>query len=186
MKKIVVSEFMTLDGVIEAPEGWQFPFQSEEMGAITERQINGTDAFLLGRNTYEVFAQYWPTQTNNEHGVADKLNSAPKYVVSATLQNADWNNSTQIKSNVIEEIRALKQQPGSSIAIIGSAMLVHSLLEAGLIDEIQVLVHPIVLGKGVRLFADGYRSSWKLADSKSLPNGVVYLTYQISDSAAGG
>ena len=183
MRKIVVSEFMSLDGVIEAPETWQFPFQTEEMGAITESQINGTDAFLLGRNTYEIFAQYWPTQKHNEHGVADKLNSASKYVVSTTLQNADWNNSTLIKSNIIEEVRTLKQQPGSSIAIIGSAMLVHTLLDAGLIDEIQVLVHPIVLGKGMRLFVDGYCSSWKLADSKSLVNGVVYLTYQIEHQA---
>lgn len=179
MRKIVVSEFMSLDGVIGSSETWQFPFQTEEMGAITERQIHDTDAFLLGRNTYEIFAQYWPTQTNNEHGVADKLNSAPKYVVSTTLQKADWNNSTQIKSNIIEEIRTLKQQPGSSIAIIGSAMLVHSLLGAGLIDEIQVLVHPIVLGTGVRLFVEGYSSSFTLAESKILSNGVVYLTYQV-------
>ena len=184
MRKIVVSEFMSLDGVIEAPDTWQFPFQTEEMGAITERQIRDTDAFLLGRVTYEIFAEYWPTQTHNEHGVADKLNSAPKYVVSTTLQKADWNNSTQIKSNVIEEIRKLKQQPGSMIAIIGSATLVHSLLDAGLIDEIQVLVHPIVLGKGVRLFVDGgRRSPMKLADSKILPNGVVFLSYQIEHQA---
>jgi dihydrofolate reductase len=183
MRKIVVSEFMSLDGVIEAPDAWQFPFQTEEMGAITERQIHDTDAFLLGRVTYEMFAQYWPTQTHNEHGVADKLNSAPKCVVSTTLQKADWNNSTQIKSNVIEEIRKLKQQSGSMIAIIGSTVLVHSLLDAGLIDEIQVLVHPIVLGKGIRLFVDGYHSTMKLADSKILPKGVVYLSYQIDHQA---
>lgn len=183
MRKIVVSEFMSLDGVIGTPEAWQFPFQSEEMGAITESQIKNTDAFLLGRNTYEIFSQYWPTQTNNEHGVADKLNSAPKYVVSTTLQSANWNNSTLIRSNVIEEVRNLKQQAGSSIAIIGSAMLVHSLLDSGLIDEIQVLVHPIVLGTGVRLFVDGYHSSMTLADTKILPNGVVYLTYQIEPQA---
>ena len=179
MRKIVVSEFLSADGVMEAPDTWQFPFQTEEMGAITERQIRDTDAFLLGRVTYEIFAGYWPTQTHNEFGVADKLNSAPKYVVSTTLQKADWNNSTQIKSNVIEEIRKLKQQPGSMIGISGSATLVHSLLDAGLIDEIQVLVHPIAVGKGVRLFADGYHSSMKLADSKILSNGVVYLSYQI-------
>jgi dihydrofolate reductase len=183
MRKIVVSEFLSADGVMEAPDTWQFPFQTEEMGEITERQIRDTDAFLLGRVTYEIFAEYWPTQTHNEHGVADKLNSAPKYVVSTTLQKADWNNSTQIKSNAIEEIRKLKQQPGSMIAIIGSGKLVHSLLDAGLIDEIQVLVHPIVLGKGMRLFADGYHSSMKLADSKILSNGVVYLSYQIEDQA---
>jgi dihydrofolate reductase len=184
MRKIVVSEFLSADGVMEAPDTWQFPFQTEEMGAITERQTRDTDAFLLGRVTYEIFAGFWPTQTHNEFGVADKMNSAPKYVVSTTLQKADWNNSTLIKSNVIEEIRKLKQQPGSKIGIIGSATLVHSLLDAGLIDEIQMLVHPIVLGKGVRLFVDGgRRSPMKLADSKILPNGVVFLSYQIEHQA---
>ena len=184
MRKIVVSEFLSADGVIEAPDTWQFPFQTEEMGAITERQIRDTDAFLLGRVTYEIFAGYWPTQTHNEFGVADKLNSAPKYVISTTLQKADWNNSTQIKSNVIEEIRKLKQQPGGVIGITGSATLVHSLLDAGLIDEIQVLVHPIVLGKGIRLFVDGGpRSPLKLTDSKILSNGVVFLSYQIEHQA---
>lgn len=183
MRKIVVSEFMSLDGVVEAPDAWQFPFQSEEMGEITERQTRDTEAFLLGRITYEIFANFWPTQTNNEFGVADKLNSAPKYVVSTTLQKADWNNSTQIKSNIIEEIRELKQAGTGIIGIIGSAKLVHSLLEAGLIDEIQVLVHPIVLGKGTRLFDDGYHSSMRLADVKTLPNGVMFLSYQIEHQA---
>jgi dihydrofolate reductase len=181
MRKIVVSEFMSLDGVVEAPDTWQFPFQSEEMGEITERQTRDTDAFLLGRSTYDIFASFWPTQTNNEFGVADKLNSAPKYVVSTTLQNADWNNSTQIKS--IEEIRKLKQEGAGIIGITGSVKLVHSLLDAGLIDEIQLLVHPIVLGKGMRLFVDGYHSSMMLADSKTLPNGVVFLSYQIEHQA---
>ena len=183
MRKIVVGEFLSADGVMEAPDTWQFPFQTDELGAITERQIRDADAFLLGRVTYEMFAGYWPTLTNNEFGVADKLNSAPKYVVSTTLQKADWNNSTQIKSNVIEEIRKLKQQSGSMIGLSGSATLVHSLLDAGLIDEIQVLVYPIVLGKGIRLFGDGYHSPLKLVDSKILSNGVVFLSYQIEHQA---
>jgi len=184
MRKTVASEFLSADGVMEAPDTWQFPFQSEEMGTITERQTHNTDAFLLGRVMYEIFAGFWPTMTNNEFGVADKWNSVPKYVVSTTLQKADWNNLTLIKSNVIEEIRKLKQQPGVKIGIIGSAKLVHSLLEAGLIDEVQVLMHPLVLVKGIRLFADGGRpSAMKLADSKILANGVVYLTYQIEHQA---
>src|SRR5689334_4751500 len=177
MRKIVAAEFMSADGVIDTSDPWQFPFQTEEMGAITEGQTREVEAFLLGRVTYEMFAGYWPTLKNNEFGVADKLNSAPKYVVSTTLQKADWNNSTQLKS--IEELRKLKQQPGGRIGIIGSAKLVHSLLAADLIDEIHVLMHPIVLGKGVRLFPDGYHSPMKLADSKILSNGVVYLSYQI-------
>jgi len=183
MGKIVVSEFVSADGVMEAPDTWQFPFQTEEMGTITERQIHDSDAFLLGRVTYEVFAGFWPTQTHNEFGVADKLNSAPKYVVSTTLHKVDWNNSIQIKSNIIEEIRRLKQQAGNTIGVSGSATLVHSLLEAGLIDEIQMLVHPLVLGKGVRLFVEGYHTPLKLADSRILPHGVVFLSYQVEHQA---
>ena len=181
MRKIVVAEFMSADGVIEAPDQWQFPFQTQEMGEITERQNRDNDAYLYGRVTYEMFAGYWPTLKNNEFGVADKVNSAPKYVVSTTLQKAEWNNSTLLKS--IEELRKLKQQGDGQMGIIGSAKLVHSLLEADLIDEIQVLMHPIVLGKGTRLFPDGYHSSMKLVDSKTLPLGVVYLSYQIEHQA---
>lgn len=184
MRKIVVGLFMSLDGVVETPETWQFPYQTDEMGAITEAQIQEADAFLYGKVTYEGFAGYWPTLTHNEFGVADKLNSARKYVVSTTLQNADWNNSTLIKSNVIEEIGKLKQQAGGTIGIIGSVKLVHSLLDAGLIDEIQVLVHPIVLGKGLRLFQEGsYHGTWKLLDSKILNTGVVYLSYAVERQA---
>jgi dihydrofolate reductase len=184
MGKIVVSEFVSADGVMEAPDAWQFPFQTEEMGEITERQTREADAFLLGRVTYEVFAGFWPSMTHNEFGVADKWNSAPKYVVSTTLQTAAWNNSTLIRSNVIEEIRALKQQHIGTLGIVGSATLVHSLLGAGLIDEIQMLVHPLVLGKGVRLFSDGGPSlSVRLGDSQVLSNGVVYLSYQVKPQA---
>ena len=184
MRKIVVGEFVSADGVMEAADQWQLPFQTDEMGEITERQIRDAGAFMMGRVTYEMFAGYWPTLKNNEFGVADKMNSAPKYVVSTTLQKADWNNSTHIKSNVVEEIRKLKQQPGGDIAIIGSMKLVRSLLDADLIDEVQMLVHPIVLGKGGRLFADGgRRSDMKLADSKILSNGVVYLSYQLEHKA---
>jgi len=181
MRRIVAAEFMSADGVIEAPDTWQFPFQTEEMGEITVRQNHDNDAYLFGRVTYEMFAGYWPTLKNNEFGVADKINSAPKYVVSTTLQKADWNNSTQLKS--IEELRKLKQQPGGRIGIIGSTKLVHSLLEADLLDEVQILVHPLVLGKGGRLFPDGYHSPMKLVDSKILSNGVTYLAYQIEHKA---
>jgi len=177
MRKIVAGEYVSADGVMEAANEWQMPYQTEEMGEITERQIRDASAFLMGRVTYEMFAPFWPTMKNNEFGVADKMNSAPKYVVSTTLQKADWNNTTLLKS--IEELRKLKGQTGGTIAVIGSMKLVHSLLEANLLDEVQVLVHPIVLGKGGRLFADGYHSPMKLADSKVLSNGVVYLSYQI-------
>jgi dihydrofolate reductase len=179
MRKIIVSEFVTLDGVMEAPETWQFPYYSDDMGEVIKAQILASDAMLLGRVTYEVFAAYWPSQTNNEFGIADKLNSSPKFVVSSTLQKAEWNNSTLIKGNVAEEISKLKQQPDGNIRITGSATLVQSLMQADLIDEYQLMVHPVVLGSGKRLFRDGSDTlKLKLLDTKTFSKGVVLLCYQ--------
>src|SRR5260221_8829524 len=132
MRKIIVAEFLTLDGVMEAPETWQFPFLSDDISEYIKTGILALDAQLLGRVTYEIFASYWPLQTHNEFGIADKLNSAPKYVVSSTLQKADWNPSTIIKGNVLEAVKALKQQGSGNIGVTGSALLVQSLMEAGL------------------------------------------------------
>ena len=134
---------------------------------------------LLGRVTYEIFASYWPSQTNNEFGLADKINSAPKYVVSSTLEKADWNNSMLIKENATEEISRLKQQAGGDIGIIGSAALVQSLMPTGLIDEYRFLVHPIVVGSGKRLFRDRTESTFlKLTKTKVFDSGVVLICYQ--------
>ncbi len=183
MRKIVVSEFMSADGVIEAPDTWQFPFQTDEMGAITERQTRDTDAFLLGRVTYEVFAGFWPTMTNNEFGVADKWNSAPKYVVSTTLDKVEWNNSRLIKGNVAEEVSRLKQQPGQDILVGGSAKLVQTLMQHDLVDDYRLLVYPVVLGSGKRLFANGHKMPLKLVDARPVGSGVVALTYQKEQTA---
>jgi dihydrofolate reductase len=134
---------------------------------------------LLGRVTYEMFAAYWPSQTNNEFGIADKLNSQPKFVVSSTLEKGDWNNTTLIKGNVEEEIRTLKQQPGGDIRLTGSATLAQSLMQAGFVDEYWFLVHPIVVGRGKRLFPDGMElTGLKLVESKAFRSGVVLLRYQ--------
>ncbi len=179
MRKIIVAEFLTLDGVMEAPETWQFPFLSDDISEYIKTGILALDAQLLGRVTYETFAGYWPTQTHNEFGIADKLNSMPKFVVSTTLDKADWNNSMLIKKNVIEEITKLKQQPGGDIGITGSATLVEALMRADLIDEFQLQVYPLVLGRGKRLFNEQMDvKGLKLIDSRTFSSGVVALIYQ--------
>lgn len=178
MGKIIASEFVSLDGVMEAPETWHFPYVSDDVNAFNQAGINGSDAFLLGRVTYDIFAGYWPTQTHNEDGIADKLNSAPKFVVSSTLKQADWNNTTLISANFMDEIAKVKQQISGSIGIAGSGTLVRSLLQVGLLDELHYMVHPIVVGQGERLFKDGAeRMGLKLIGTKTFTSGIVILTY---------
>jgi dihydrofolate reductase len=164
---------------MEAPQNWHFPYISDDMQEAVNAQIHGSDALLYGRVTYEEFASFWPSQTQNEFGIADKLNNTPKYVVSSTLKTADWNNSTLIKGNVAGEIAKLKQQPGGNIGMTGSATLIQILMQADLIDEYQLFVHPIVVGNGKRLFKDGAtNSALKLVGNRTFSGGVILLTYQ--------
>src|SRR6266568_8982994 len=158
MRKLVVSEWVTLDGVFDADtmDQWFTPYDSIDRQKYIKETVLASDAFLFGRATYEMLAPYWSRLKDNEMGgVAGKLNSAPKYVVSSKLKKAEWNNSTIIKENVVKEIIKLKQQPGQEIQIEGSATLVQSLMGADLIDEYRLLVHPIIMGSGKRLFKDG-------------------------------
>jgi dihydrofolate reductase len=179
VRKVIVSEFVTLDGIMEAPEKWQSPYLSDDVVETIQAQILAYGAMLLGRVTYEEFAAYWPSQTKNEFGIADKLNSMPKFVVSSTLQKVDWNNSRLIKENVVEEISKLKQQSGGNIQMTGSATLVQALMQTDLIDEYQLMVHPVVLGSGKRLFRNGSEKKiLRLVETKSFSSGVVVLTYQ--------
>lgn len=180
MRKIVSGLFIALDGVYEEPGDWHFPYFNDEMGAAVDEQMQATDTMLLGRKTYEEFASFWPSQTNDDVDIADHMNNTPKVVVSTTLENADaWQNSTLIRGNVAEELTKLKQQPGKDIGITGSGTLVASLLEMGLLDELRLLVHPIVANSGKRLFSgDGERHPLELVDSRVFQNGVLYLTYQ--------
>ena len=175
--KVIVTEFMTLDGVIEAPHEWSFPYWSDETGKFKLDELLATDAHLLGRVTYERFAAAWPSRTD-EAGFADRMNSLPKYVVSTTLRKAEWNNSTIINENVAEEIAKLKKQPGGDILVAGSATLVRFLMENDLVDEYRLLTYPLVLGKGKRLFPDGMNASLKLTESRPMGSGVVLLRYQ--------
>ncbi|HEV3228639.1 MAG TPA: dihydrofolate reductase family protein [Solirubrobacteraceae bacterium] len=186
MRKVVVSEFVSLDGVMEDPGGaegfdrggWAFQFdRGPEGDKFKLNEVLESDALLLGRVTYEAFAQAWPSRTD-EVGFADKMNSMPKYVVSSTLNEAEWNNSTLIGGNVAEGVSELKQRPGGNILVNGSRQLVQTLIADGLIDEYRLMVFPVVLGSGKRLFEDGSETiALRLVETKPVGECVI-LTYQ--------
>jgi len=178
MAKIIVLEFITLDGIIEAPETWQFSYFSPDIAQANMEQLQQVDAQLLGRVTYEIFVDAWPQRTNNEFGIADKFNSMPKFVVSSTLTQAEWNNTTILSENGIESVRRLKQDFEGTIGIIGSAKLVQSLMPTDLIDEYHLQVYPLVLGQGKRLFDDHDKKiGLRLVHSQVYSSGVILLMY---------
>jgi len=196
MRKIIVSEFVTLDGVMEAPDKWSFPYWNEEIGKVKFDELFASDALLLGRVTYQIFAGAWPSLTDEEdwkrvkeaggqageipkeNPFADRMNSIPKFVASTTLDKLEWNNSNLIKGNVDEEVFRLKQKPGQDILIAGSSELVNTLMQHNLIDEYRLLVYPLILGSGKRLFGDGMKLPLKLLEAKTFDSGVVLLRYQ--------
>jgi dihydrofolate reductase len=176
MRKISSAFFISLDGVVESPDKWHFPYFNDEMGAAIGAAMADSDAMLLGRVNYQDWASYWP---NSDDEFAGFLNNIPKYVVSTTLDEATWNNSTLIKDDVAAEITRLKQQPGKKISMSGSGTLVRWLLEHDLLDELHLMLHPIVVGTGKRLFADGgAQKALKLVSSTTFSTGVVYLVYE--------
>ena len=176
MRKIVAGLFISLDGVVEAANDWMGPWFNPELGQAIGSLMGAQDAMLLGRVTYQEFAGHWPQQTGE---MADTMNGTPKYVVSGTLQSADWQNSTLIPAaNAFAEIAELKQQPGQNIGMTGSATLVGSLLREGLLDELHLFVFPLVVGSGKRLFGNGGgQLPLKLLDSATFQTGAVHLTY---------
>jgi dihydrofolate reductase len=175
MRKIVAGLFMSLDGVVEAPEKWTGPYFNDEIGQEIGSVLAGGDTMLMGRNTYQTFAASFAGQSG---GMADQMNHTPKLVVSTTLDAAEWQNSTLIKGDVAGELGRLKQQPGQNINVSGSITLIRSLLRDGLLDELRLQLFPVVVGSGMRLFADpGQPVSLKLADSRTFGTGVVNLVY---------
>jgi dihydrofolate reductase len=174
MRKLVVTEFVSLDGVVENPQ-WTFPYWNDEIANFKGEETSASDALLLGRVTYQGFAAAWPK--SKDEG-ADYFNSVRKYVVSTTLDKAEWNNSTLIKDNILEEITKLKQQEGRDITVHGSATLVQTLTQHGLVDSYRLLVYPVVLGKGKRLFQEGTTATLKLAETRSFGSGVAALIYE--------
>jgi dihydrofolate reductase len=189
MAKLVVTEFVSLDGVMEDPGGsehskhgaWTFQF---ERGAEGDKfkldELSAADSQLLGRVTYQGFAKAWPT-IDDPHGFADKMNSMRKYVVSTTLtdEEATWENTVVIRGDVADEVGKLKAQPGGDILVAGSCSLVHSLMEYGLVDEYRLMVFPVVLGSGKRLFGESSETTkLVLTESRTVGDGVLLLTYR--------
>jgi dihydrofolate reductase len=185
MRKLVASFFISLDGVVQGPgpeddfelAGWTMPYWDDDVAAFVQAGMEAADTLLLGRVTYQGFAAAFAESTGPD---AQIMNNYRKYVVSTTLEQADWNNSSLIKGNVVEEVTKLKQQPGQDIAMSGSGTLVQSLLRHNLIDELNLLIYPVVLGRGKRLFEDGIKVNLKLKQSKTSSSGVLLTTYQMA------
>jgi dihydrofolate reductase len=180
MRKVIAGLFISLDGVTEAPNEWQFDHFDADMMAALSAHIAAEDTILLGRVTYQEWAPYWPTSTDEPY--ASHINNTPKVVVSTTLDQVEWgkwDNATLLKGNLVEEITKLKQQPGKNIGVAGSPTLVQSLLQSDLLDELTLMVHPVVVNRGKRLFKDGGDlKRLKLVDTKTTRTGVAILTYQ--------
>jgi dihydrofolate reductase len=180
MRKVVAAEFVSLDGVMESPDKWHFPYFNEEMGQAVGEGFAAADAMLMGRVNYEEWVAFWPEQDPEENPMAVQMNAMKKYVVSTTLEEPlEWQNSTLIGENVADEIANLKQGDGGDIVISGSGTLVRSLLHHGLLDELKLMIHPILVGSGKRLFEEGEgQTKLELVDSRTFSTGVLYLTYR--------
>lgn len=181
MGKLIVSEWITLDGVFDADtmNEWFIPYHSDSRAAYIQEGILSCNAILMGRKTYEMLAPYWSSLKNNEMGIADKMNNTPKYVVSSTMKKADWNNTTIIIADIIEEITNIKHRFNGTILVIGSASLVQSLMNTDLINEYRFLIHPVIMGNGKRLFNDGMiPKNLKLMQMDTMDSGVILLWYQ--------
>jgi len=190
MRKLIVGEFITLDGVIQAPGGvdedtdggfthgaWTIPYWHDDIGAHFMESMKDCDAFLLGRKTWQEHGEAFdPMPVGDAFG--DVMNGMKKYVVSTTLTSASlWRNSTIISKNVVEEVGKLKAQSGKNLYLDGSSVLVHTLIQADLVDEFSLLVYPVALGSGKKLFPDGTRQNLKLLESRPFPSGVVLMRY---------
>ena len=176
MRKVVAALFISLDGVVESPDKWQFDHFDADMMSAMEAQLAIQDTVLLGRVTYQEWATYWPT--SNDEPFASYINPIPKYVVSTTLKKVDWQNSILIKGDLTQGITALKQQAGKTIGVAGSPTLVRSLLQNDLLDELILMVHPVIVGKGRRLFDQwGDLKRLKLSAAKTTRTGVLIGTY---------
>ncbi len=193
MGDLVVTEFLTLDGVMQGPGGqdedrsggfdrggWQMPYYDDVFAKAVTEEIGGASGYLLGRKTYDIFSAYWPTAPQEEQTVAVPLNSRPKYVVSNTLREPlAWNNSRLIKGDLVREIGALKEHNGKKILVIGSGELAQSLMAADLVDEYYLMFHPLILGKGKRLFREGGKvQALRLVSSLTTSKGVIIARFR--------
>jgi len=185
MRKIVAGMFMSLDGVIEAPDQWHFPYFNEEMGAAVGGMLEQADTLLIGRVTYDSFAGAWPEREaggEEDAGFAKQLGDMRKVVVSHQPLEFTWRNSEQLQGDFVEAVTALKQEPGGDIGMSGSPSIVRQLLEAGLLDELHLLVHPIAVRHGMQLFGAGDPIPLTLLSSQTFSTGVLHLVYGPDDA----
>jgi len=176
MRNIMVTEFLSLDGVMEDPK-WTFPYWNDEIAQFKAEETTANDVLLLGRVTYEGFAAAWPQRTDEASG-GRYFNGVRKYVVSNTLNRAEWNNSHIINGDILKEITKLKQQDGENLVVHGSGTLARWLMQHDLVDRYRLLVYPVILGKGKRLFQDGATATLKLVGTRSFSSGVAALIYE--------
>lgn len=200
MTSLTLTTFLSLDGVMQAPGGpdedtsggfglggWLVPYADADMGAFMSECFELADGFVLGRRTYEIFAAHWPRVTDPDDPIASRLNTLPKYVASTSLRSADWYNTTVLREDAVEQIAALKKQPEGELQIHGSGGLARSLMARDLIDELRLLIYPVVLGTGKRLFADGaLPTAMELANSRTTGTGVAIHTYKWAGRPAYG
>lgn len=188
MRKLIVSTYTSLDGVVQDPVGmensglgnWTGPFtRGPEGDKIMHEELMAADIVLLGRTSYEGFAAVWPN-INDEAGFARKMNSMRKYVASNTMKQAEWTNTSVLSGDVVGAVRKLKSKSGGDIVIYGSAGLVHTLLPQGVVDEVRLTIYPIVLGRGTRMFPSGFTSTLTLKEIKPLESSIVHATYLCS------
>ncbi|MEU0837941.1 dihydrofolate reductase family protein [Streptomyces sp. NPDC005962] len=186
MRKIIASLFISLDGVVEAPDQWHFPYFNDEMGAAVDATFSAADTLLLGRETYDSFAGAWPEREaagGEDAGFAKKLGDARKIVVSRRDLSLTWRNSEQIKGGLVDAVTALKSEPGKDIAMSGSVSVVRQLLANGLLDELHLLMHPIAVRKGMRLFDEGETTMpLRLLSSTAFRTGVLHLVYALAEA----
>jgi dihydrofolate reductase len=176
MRKLVVTEFMTLDGSIGAPM-WSMPYWGDDIAAFKGEETTNSDTLLLGRVTYEGFAQAWPPQGDDEASGARYFNNVEKVVVTKTLSNLEWKNSHVLEGDLVSGVQALKARDGKNICVHGSASLAKSLIKAGLVDQLRVIVYPLMAGEGPTLFEPGTSNKWTLASSKPFASGAIGLVY---------
>ncbi|MEU0371414.1 dihydrofolate reductase family protein [Streptomyces sp. NPDC006283] len=194
MAKLTLTQFLTLDGVYQAPGGpeedtrggfdlggWTVPYGDDDFGTFINEVYGRVGAFLLGRRTYEIFAGYWPKRTDPADPVASKLNSLPKYVASRTLESADWDGTTIIGSDLVQEVAALKERTNGEIQMHGSGVLARSLMTHDLIDTLHLIVFPVVLGKGLRFFAEGATpTAFRHTEARTTSTGAAIHTYELA------
>jgi dihydrofolate reductase len=182
--RLVNSTFVSLDGVINHMDAWHFPYVDDESGQIALEQLLASDALLMGRKTYDVYANSWPNRSGE---YAQKINSISKYVASTTLEKADWNNTTVLQDDLVEEVTRLKQQPGGDILMHGFGPVARTLLQHGLLDLLHLWVHPALAGVGTTddmLFSEGTNARFRLLGTRTLHSGVVMLSYDYEPAAA--